>query len=117
MTKPGAINKKKNVYHGNHKSTAKRAARGKAKTLAVTKAMDDTQQRKRLTNPKATVTHSKKKQRLLNKGKKSKDVANNDNTMDGVCSVYIVRQMHTGPASVLALGVSPFRPCRGRSCQ
>lgn len=91
MTKPGAINKKKNVYHGNHKSVAKRALKGRAKTLAVTKSMDGTQQRKRLTNPKATVMYSKKKQRLLNKGKKNKNLAEDedDNNMEGVCCILL----------------------------
>lgn len=73
MVKPGVINKKKNVFAGHHKSRARRALKGRAPELNATKEMTQPQRKKRLTNPTANVTFSKKKLRLLNKGKK-KDV-------------------------------------------
>lgn len=39
MVKPGTINKKKNVFHGNHKSKKRRALKGRAPELPETKGM------------------------------------------------------------------------------
>lgn len=79
MTKPGAINKskKKNVFHGVHKANKRRIMKGRAVELEETKSMTAAQRRKRLTNSNANVTFSKKKLRLMNKGK-PKDVEMED---------------------------------------
>lgn len=97
MVKPGAINKKKNVFAGNHKSRARRAMKGRAKELNATKEMTETQRRKRLTNPVANVNFSKKKQRLMNKGKKPADVEMDEADEEGeICfrTLFVFLYVH-----------------------
>ena len=84
MAKPGVINKKRNATAGYHKSRARRAIKGRAPELVATKAMSEPQRKKRLTNPVANVNFSKKKLRLLNKGKrKDEEMDDADGTSTG----------------------------------
>lgn len=92
MTKPAAINKKKNVFHGVHKANKRRIMKGRAVELEETKSMTAAQRRKRLTNSNANVTFSKKKLRLLNKGKGLKDPKDveMEDMSEGVLDVRVV---------------------------